>query len=186
MPGAVNVYSENIFMAPYRNHGGGDRIREQDPLTGLYNLPAAREKITGLLDGKQVEGGLLFSIDLDDFREVNDTYGYPAGDALLKDMGELFLRTLHEGDVAARIGGDEFLLFLGGVPDEKAAYIQAMQLYGACMGVGEEICLSLSMGIACYPRDGRVYEELAARADEALYVSKHSGKQCFLFYDDLA
>lgn len=186
MPGAVNVYSENIFMAPYRDHGGGDRIREQDPLTGLYNLPAAREKIAGLLDGRKVEGGLLFSIDLDDFREVNDTYGYPAGDALLKNMGELFLRTLHEGDVAARIGGDEFLLFLGGVPDERAAYIQAMQLYGACMGVGEEICVSLSMGIACYPRDGRVYEELAARADEALYVSKHSGKQCFLFYDDLA
>ncbi|MCI9196921.1 MAG: diguanylate cyclase [Lachnospiraceae bacterium] len=62
----------------------------QDELTGLYDLSAAREKITELLDGGNVENGLLFSIDLDDFREVNDTYGYPAGDELLKNLGELW------------------------------------------------------------------------------------------------
>ncbi len=133
-----------------------------------------------------MENGLLFSIDLDDFREVNDTYGYPAGDELLKNLGELLLDRSCAADVAARIGGDEFLLFLGNVPDGRAAYDQALQLYGACMGAGGERPVSMSMGIACYPGDGAAYEELAARADEALYVSKHSGKQCFLFYEDIS
>lgn len=163
----------------------GDRIMEQDRLTGLCDLSAAKEKIIGLLDGEKVKSGLLCSIDLDDFREVNDTYGYPAGDELLKTLGGRLLDAVQSEGVAARIGGDEFLLFLGDVPDKKAAYDQAMQLYGVCMGVSEEVPVSMSMGIACYPGDGCVYEELAARADEALYVSKHSGKQCFLFYEDL-
>lgn len=158
----------------------------QDFLTGLSDLPAARKEITGLLDGGAVKSGLLCSIDLDDFREINDTYGYPAGDELLRSFGGLLLDALQAGDVAARIGGDEFLLFLGNVPDKKAAYEQAMQLYGLCLGASEDVPVSMSMGIACYPEDGCVYEELAARADEALYVSKHSGKQSFLFYEDLA
>ena len=98
----------------------------------------------------------------------------------------MLLDTLHTGDVAARIGGDEFLLFLGDVPDKKTAYAQAMQLYGLCLAAGADVPVSMSMGIACYPEDGRIYEELAARADEALYVSKHSGKQSFLFYEDLS
>lgn len=104
---------------------------------------------------------------------------------MLKTLGARLLDAVQGEGVAARIGGDEFLLFLGDVPDKKAAYEQAMQLYGTCMGVSEEVPVSMSMGIACYPGDGCVYEELAARADEALYVSKHSGKQCFLFYEDL-
>lgn len=159
---------------------------EQDLLTGLYKLPAARKKIMGLLDGDNVKSGLLCSIDLDDFREINDTYGYPAGDGLLKAFGEMLLDILQAGDVAARIGGDEFLLFLSDIPDKKAAYDQAMQLYGVCMGVSGDMPVSMSMGIACYPEDGCIYEELAARADEALYVSKHSGKQSFVFYEDLS
>ncbi|MCI8814317.1 MAG: GGDEF domain-containing protein [Lachnospiraceae bacterium] len=158
----------------------------QDSLTGLYDWQTAREKITDLLDGEKVESGLLFYMDLDDFQEVNDSYGYAAGDELLKAVGERLLQMTHGQGVAARIGGDEFLLFLGNVSSQKEAYNQAMQLYGACMGASEESLVSMSMGIACYPEDGSVYEELAARADEALYASKHAGKQCFLFYEDLS
>lgn len=164
----------------------GIAIKEQDSLTGLYNMQAARKKITELLDGEMVKSGLLFYIDLDDFQEINDTYGYCAGDELLQTMGGLLLQALHKGDVAARIGGDEFLLFLGNVPGGRAAYSQALQLYGTCMAAGGESPVSVSMGIACYPEDGRFYEELTARADEALYASKHLGKQCFLFYEDLS
>lgn len=181
MPGAVKEFSENISMAPCR---GGNGIKEQDSLTGLDNWQTARKKITELLDGKKIESGLLFYIDLDNFEEVNEIYGYPAGDETLKSIGAQLLKTGCGESVAARIGGDEFLLFLGSISGEKAAYAQAMELYGACMGAeGAEV--TVSMGIACYPKDGDVYEELAARADEALYVSKHSGKQCFLFYEDI-
>lgn len=158
----------------------------QDSLTGLYDWRAAREKITDLLKREQVKSGLLFYMDLDDFREVNDVYGHEAGDEMLKAVGERLLQAARAQDVAARIGGDEFLLFQGNVSDAKEAYSRAMQLYGACMGASEEAFVSISMGVACYPQDGSVYEELAARADEALYASKRSGKQCFLFYEDLS
>lgn len=158
----------------------------QDSLTGLYDWRAAREKITDLLKREQVKSGLLFYMDLDDFREVNDVYGHEAGDEMLKAVGERLLQAARAQDVAARIGGDEFLLFQGNVSDAKEAYSQAMQLYGACMGASQEAFVSISMGVACYPQDGSVYEELAARADEALYASKRSGKQCFLFYEDLS
>lgn len=158
----------------------------QDSLTGLYDWQAAREIITDLLEGGKVRSGLLCYMDLDDFREMNDVYGYAAGDELLKALGELLLTVSSGKNVAARIGGDEFLLFLGNVPSGKAAYSQAMQLYGACMGAAGEAPVSMSMGVACYPEDGVAYEELAARADEALYASKHAGKQCFLFYEDLS
>ena len=187
MLGAASGYLENISTVRCEGkQEGGNRIKEQDSLTGLYNMQAARKKIMELLDEEKVQNGLLFYIDLDDFREINDTYGYPAGDELLQAMGELLLETAHKEDVAARIGGDEFLLFLVNVPDGRAAYYQALQLYGTCMAAGGTSPVSVSMGIACYPQDGRFYEELAARADEALYASKHLGKQCFLFYEDLS
>lgn len=164
---------------------GGNRIKEQDSLTGLDSWQTARNKITELLDGRKVESGLLFYIDLDDFEEVNETYGYPAGDEALKLIGGQLQKNVCRESVAARIGGDEFLLFLGNIPGRKAAYDEAMQLYGACMGA-VEAAVTMSMGIACYPEDGSIYEELAARADEALYASKHLGKQCFLFYEDIS
>lgn len=183
MPGVVSGFSENISMVLCR---GGSHIKEQDFLTGLDNWQTAKEKITELLEGEKVESGLLFYIDLDDFEEINETYGYPAGDETLRWIsGQLQKAVCREG-VAARIGGDEFLLFLGNIPGGKAAYSQAMQLYGACMGAGKRAEVTMSMGIACYPEDGTMYEELAARADEALYASKHSGKQCFLFYEDIS
>ena len=182
MPGAVRGFLENISMAPCR---GGNRIKEQDSLTGLDNWRTAKKKITQMLDGKRVENGLLFYIDLDDFEEINEIYGYPAGDETLRSIGAKLQETGYRESVAARIGGDEFLLFLGNVTGEKAAYAQAMQLYGACMGAADT-AVTMSMGIACYPKDGNIYEELAARADEALYASKHSGKQCFLFYEDIS
>lgn len=138
-----------------------------------------------MLDGKKVENGLLFYIDLDDFQEVNEIYGYPAGDETLKSISSRLQETGCKESVAARIGGDEFLLFMGTAAGEKAAYAQAMQLYGACIGAADT-AVTVSMGIACYPKDGNIYEELAARADEALYASKHSGKQCFLFYEDIS
>lgn len=182
MPGAVSGSSESISMAPCR---GGNRIKEQDSLTGLDSWQTAKYKIIELLEGRKVESGLLFYIDLDDFEEVNATYGYPAGDEALKLIGEQLQKTVCEKSVAARIGGDQFLLFLGDVSGERGAYEKAMQLYGACIGA-VEAAVTMSMGIACYPEDGKVYEDLAARADEALYASKHLGKQCFLFYEDIS
>ena len=127
---------------------------------------------------------LLF-IDLDGFKPVNDTFGHGVGDRVLEQVGQR-LKALSRGrDVAARVGGDEFLLLLGNVANaESIAQVATRLIEGVSQPYavdGREVVISCSVGIALYP-DGCSHGKLIPRADAAMYASKRSGGATHSFY----
>lgn len=120
-------------------------------------------------------------LDIDNFKTVNDLFGHTAGDTLLRQVGELLRNNLRAGDIAARYGGDEFLILLSDCPVPQAAEIaerlraqigvlgESRQYGGACRA-------TVSMGIAVYPGDGDTVETLFEAADRHLLAAKQTGK----------
>ena len=153
---------------------------QQDPLTGLYNR-AGVKLINARLE--QISRGVLFMMDLDDFKSINDTYGHAAGDKLLIAIGRILTETFRTDDIVARIGGDEFIAFLSGSDNRKLAEQKAQELLERVRtlripGIGATA--SVSIGAASAPTYGRTYETLSAVADEVLYQVKNSGKGGFI------
>jgi diguanylate cyclase (GGDEF)-like protein/PAS domain S-box-containing protein len=154
----------------------------RDELTGLRNrraLVAALEKAVAA-----GEPFALLYLDLDRFKEVNDTFGHAKGDALLCLVGRTLASSLRRGDVAARLGGDEFVLFLPGRAGREEAFDVASRLRAALAsalrqdGGAAGIRCSCSVGVGLFPDDGIDAEELLAFADEALYRAKAAGRNC--------
>ena len=127
----------------------------------------------------------LFFLDMDDFKKVNDRYGHLAGDTLLKEAGSRIVACVREMDTVCRLGGDEFTVILPAVAGPGEAESIAGRIMEAfrepfVLG-GENIVLSLSVGIGIYPDHGESVEQLLSNADEAMYRAKGQGKRiCFL------
>jgi diguanylate cyclase (GGDEF)-like protein len=142
-----------------------------DPLTGLYD----RRSFVRLLDMAIARGNrygwsfTLVVLDLDDFKQVNDTEGHLAGDAALRELGERFGRVLRVGDDAARIGGDEFAMILPNTPPE--AVEQLLERVRTAEGF-DRPCPSFSWGWAQIPGDATEQDELMATADRRMYEAK--------------
>ena len=162
-----------------------------DPLTGLHNRRGFVESLERLL-GEQAEtsrAGALFYIDLDNFKQVNDTHGHQTGDEALLDVAALLKDQIRAGDLAARLGGDEFALFLCGM-DRGAAERKAEQMLTAAERLrgysgDSDHLLGISLGVALYdPRTGEALESLLHRADEAMYGAKRAGKHSLNFAAD--
>jgi diguanylate cyclase (GGDEF)-like protein len=150
-----------------------------DSLTGLSNRDLFDELVRFQLASAGRDGSCfaLLALDLDNFKQVNDTEGHAAGDALLKIAARRIVDTLRASDVAARIGGDEFAILLARTDLDSAAdtarrLVEA--LGGAYPGVATRI--SASIGIAIYPTHGTSAAALLERADQALYEAKRLGK----------
>lgn len=163
-----------------------DRLKQlalYDSLTGLYNRECALECIqkklvTGLALKKRYA---LILLDLDSFKKANDQYGHMFGDRVLAAVAEKLQKNTREMDVAARIGGDEFLLFMEYQEDTASLIERLFQMLG---GRYEEFEINVSMGIALAPQDGTEYEELFLHADQALYTAKREGRQRYHYYND--
>lgn len=144
----------------------------QDSLTGLLNKAASKSKIDEML--KQQSVGILFIIDLDDFKGVNDRFGHLCGDAVLTDVAHILQHLFRTQDVVGRIGGDEFLVFLPELPVLKAEE-KAQEMISALRSItfhhGEEH-ISCSIGGAAFPRDAVDFYNLYQCADQALYHVK--------------
>lgn len=156
------------------------RQAQQDPLTGLYNR-AGVKLINARLE--QISRGVLFMMDLDDFKSINDTYGHAAGDKLLTAIGHILTDTFRTDDIVARIGGDEFIAFLSGSDNRKLAEQKGQELLDRVRTLrieGINTVASVSIGAASAPTYGRTYEVLSAVADEVLYQVKNSGKGGFV------
>lgn len=128
----------------------------------------------------------LMFLDLDRFKEVNDTLGHHAGDQLLVEAAKRIVSCVRETDIVSRLGGDEFTLILSEVMDvnriENVAHAIIQSLGKPYQLAGEEVFASASMGIAIYPTDATDESELLHNADQAMYLSKSEGRNCFHFF----
>ncbi|MBY3026981.1 putative bifunctional diguanylate cyclase/phosphodiesterase [Rhizobium leguminosarum] len=156
-----------------------------DPLTGLPNRILLREKI----DGELANGGntnALFCLDLDHFKEVNDTMGHSVGDLLLRAVTDRLTSCLGEGDTIARLGGDEFVVFREN-QSRKSASEFAQRLVDSAGEPfeieGQTVHIGVSVGIAIAPDDGDTADSLLRNADTALYKAKSNGRGNYCFFE---
>lgn len=130
----------------------------------------------------------LISLDMDDFKAVNDTLGHLAGDKLLKQAGERFEKVIHEQDCVCHIGGDEFLFFIKSVKSKPEIEQMAKDILGLFTKPfyinGSKVdYVSGSLGIALMPKDGEDFQTLYNCSDDAMYMAKKHGKSSYMFYD---
>jgi len=152
-----------------------------DPLTGLPNRMIARDRLRQALTDASTRQGLLtvLFLDLDKFKQVNDTMGHAAGDELLCLVTQRLRGCLREGDTLARLGGDEFLCVLPGASADDAQGV-ANRMVAALtdrfqLAVGGAD-IGTSIGLSHFPEHGRGVDELIAHADAGLYEAKRSGR----------
>jgi diguanylate cyclase (GGDEF)-like protein len=163
-------------------------LAHHDVLTGLANRAQLIEKLENALAVLPLRGGCLavHFLDVDRFKEVNDTLGHDGGDFLLRTIAERLRAIIRVDDFAARLGGDEFIVIQTGIDDKAQVEAFARRLTSALiapMKFGEnEIVATVSVGIALAPLDGADPERLLKSADLALYKSKADGRNCFRFF----
>jgi diguanylate cyclase (GGDEF)-like protein/PAS domain S-box-containing protein len=159
-----------------------------DALTGLPNRQLLLDRLgqaTAHRERLHAQVAVLF-IDLDHFKEINDTLGHAAGDRLLQDVAERLIGCVRDGDTVARLGGDEFVVMLVGLQRiEDAALVAEKIITGvaaACQIEGSELHVSSSIGIAIFPDDGADADTLLRNADIAMYHAKHGGGARYCFF----
>jgi len=149
-----------------------------DVLTGLFNRRHFEEQLKDEVSRHSRYGDLfsIFMLDLDNFKTYNDAYGHPAGDILLNQIGKIVKSSVRNVDQAFRYGGDEFVVILPQTA-RGDAYVVAERVRGQIAGEMEKkaIAVTCSIGLASYPADGVVADELVNVADNALYYAKRTG-----------
>jgi diguanylate cyclase (GGDEF)-like protein/PAS domain S-box-containing protein len=164
-------------------------LAHHDPLTGLANRAALAQKIeeAGARQRRRDEPFTVLLLDLDRFKEVNDTLGHPAGDTLLTEVAMRLKSLLRETDVLARLGGDEFAIIQAGESNQREAARalaeRILELLGKPFAIeGGEINIGTSIGIALAPEHGTGPDELLKMADLALYRTKSAGRNGYCFF----
>ncbi len=163
------------------------RLAHYDPLTGLPNRVLLGDRIGHEISAAQrnrTQLAIMF-VDLDHFKNVNDTLGHRVGDELLVTVAARLKAVVREVDTVARQGGDEFILVLPDTDSGGAAHVAEKLLENIaqpCQIEGFELSVTLSIGIALYPADGEDYEMLSKCADAAMYRAKHDGRNAYRFF----
>jgi diguanylate cyclase (GGDEF)-like protein/PAS domain S-box-containing protein len=188
----ANAVAERISFA-LANLKLRELLRNQsirDPLTGLFNRRYLEESLNRELNRASRTGRIvsLVMLDLDHFKHFNDTFGHQVGDFLLKEVAGVIKTRVRAGDLACRYGGEEFSLILAEV-DAEGTYkcveniresIKHLSLHHRGQTLGT---ITISAGIATFPAHGSTMEDLIRCADEALYRSKKSGRDCISVYE---
>ncbi len=151
-----------------------------DSLTGLLNHKAAKAQISEILAEDEEQKFILLVFDLDHFKKANDTYGHLFGDEVLKFVAATLKNSTRDGDICARMGGDEFLVFM---PYKEQIEPQVSRIFGLLCSDYKEFRVSVSIGVACAQDCGRDYDTLFHMADEALYEAKRRGRNTYCFYE---
>ncbi|MFN8162466.1 MAG: diguanylate cyclase [Solirubrobacterales bacterium] len=168
------------------------REASQDSLTGLKNRRRFEEDLRAAMARCRREGttGALLMLDLDNFKQVNDTHGHPAGDRLIEEIAEVLRRRTRESDVLARLGGDEFAVLL-----PRCSRTEARVVAEAIAEAIREhrpkqdgfVAISASVGVAMFGDDPRIgFASIISEADTAMYAAKDSGRDEVRVFDPLA
>jgi diguanylate cyclase (GGDEF)-like protein len=159
-----------------------------DSLTALPNRSLFSTLLTRAISLAQRDKRLLavLFVDLDRFKNINDTLGHEAGDLLLQEMGRRLQSCLRDSDTVGRMGGDEFVVLLPALTEEAGAEVVAHKILAATsksfVALGQEFRVTASVGISIYPKDGNNEQVLMKNADIAMYQAKIEGKNNFKFY----
>jgi diguanylate cyclase (GGDEF)-like protein/PAS domain S-box-containing protein len=165
-----------------------DQIRYQayhDTLTCLPNRRLFHDRLAMALLQARREGEVLavMFLDLDHFKDVNDTLGHDVGDQLLQDVAARLQKCIRQGDTLSRFGGDEFVLILPKIKSAHNAQLFAQKVIQAfalpSLVAGHELDVKASIGISLYPKDGDEAQTLIKKADEAMYLAKQKGRNSF-------
>lgn len=159
-----------------------------DSLTGLPNRVLFSDRIRQTMTSSKRynRGFAVMYLDLDEFKEINDRFGHPVGDLVLKAVAERLVGTLRESDTVARFGGDEFVVLqpvVNGSSDASDLAQKIVEAMQSPLKAGEfNEVVHTSIGIALYPQDGTTADELMNHADRALYRAKNLGRNQWQFY----
>ncbi|MDX2213203.1 MAG: CHASE2 domain-containing protein [Oculatellaceae cyanobacterium bins.114] len=168
-----------------------DRLRRMayhDALTGLPNRELLSDRLNQSLEWAKNHDQLIaiLFLDLDGFKQINDTYGHDMGNLLLKAVAQRLTRCLRSSDTVARYGGDEFVVLLPAIPSvqdiARVADKILQTLSQQFILDGKMIPVSTSIGISIYPNDTQDEDELIKKADIAMYEAKGLGKNCYQFF----
>jgi len=164
-----------------------ETLSTTDALTGLYNRHEIGERLGAALRQAHRDGGTLalLVLDLDRFKHINDSLGHEVGDRVLLDTAERLKGCLRQGDLVARIGGDQFALLVHGA-DHRGAEASARRVLSAlshpCSMDGLQFTLTCSVGVALYPSDGADADQLLRNAETAMQRAKVGGRACYRFH----
>ncbi len=158
-----------------------------DALTGLPNLTLLKDRVAHAMGMAQRSGSqvALMFLDLDHFKNVNDTLGHRIGDELLVQLSRRLKSVLRDEDTLSRMGGDEFIFVLPGTDADGAAHVaeKLLETVASPYQIRQyELTVTPSVGIAIYPADGTDFDRLYQCADVAMYRAKRDGRNCFRFF----
>lgn len=160
-----------------------------DSLTGLPNRLLLSDRLSQAIAHEERSGNIIFVclMDLDGFKQINDTLGHEAGDLLLKETAQRLIHHLRPQDTAVRLGGDEFVLLIEGLEKEETGLIIVQRILNAIAApytlMGRQCRVTASIGVTIYPKDTRVADQLLRHADQAMYKAKEGGKNSYHLYD---
>ncbi len=161
---------------------------EIDEMTKLLNKATAEKMAKQILEEYPDENHAILMIDIDNFKNVNDSLGHDVGDHVISVVAGIISMQFGGSDIVGRIGGDEFMVFMKNVKDREDARRKVQNIVDAfCKKENLSIpdCVSVSIGMAFSDESGIEYEPLFKKADEALYVSKEKGKSCYTEYSKI-
>ena len=186
----LNVIAMQIAQYEQRMHAEQQlrHVASHDALTGLQNRAALEREMARAIkrsNRHRMRFAVMF-IDLDRFKQINDTLGHGVGDMMIRVCGERLKALLREDDTVARFGGDEFVLLLENLSSPSDAAVLAKKAL-ACfeepfLTGGHELHISASIGVSVYPEDGVDAETLVKNADTAMYRAKERGRGSYCFY----
>ena len=184
--GAVAVLrdvTDAVAMAERMAH-----LAQYDPLTDLPNRVLLQDRAQLAMAQARREGKSLavMYLDLDGFKQINDSLGHAVGDQLLVQFAQRLQAGVRASDTVCRQGGDEFVVLLPGLEAAEAACCVARKILAACVTpfelAGQRVQVGISGGIALFPQHGDSFDELSRHADDALYAAKRGGRMRFMLY----
>ncbi|PUB86144.1 MAG: hypothetical protein DBP02_03835 [gamma proteobacterium symbiont of Ctena orbiculata] len=187
---AIGAVSSILDITEQKSHEHRlEQLAHFDNLTRLPNRLLAIDRLRQMIARVRRTGEMMAVcyLDLDGFKAVNDTFGHEAGDDLLRETAQRLTLCIRDGDTVARLGGDEFLILLADLKDQQESQFILKRILGMTtkpyvVTGGIQSTVTASLGVTLFPNDNSEPDELIRHADQAMYMAKESGKNCYKFF----